>query len=75
MKELLIIATENAVVVIYGMALLVVMIGTVEAFVSAIRAVISPRTFMNERTFGYASHVGWSRDSPFNSPVTFSRLR
>jgi len=38
MRELLIVVTEYAVTVIYGMALLVVVIGTAEAFVGALRA-------------------------------------
>lgn len=42
MRELLISVTEFAVVVIDGMALLVIVVGTVAAFVSAIRALFSP---------------------------------
>jgi uncharacterized membrane protein len=58
MKELLIVATENAVVVIYGMALLVIVIGTIEAFVSAFRALISPPT-LHERSDIWLRFARW----------------
>jgi uncharacterized membrane protein len=58
MKELLIVATENAVVVIYGMALLVIVIGTIEAFFSAFRALISPPT-LHERSDIWLRFARW----------------
>ena len=42
MKELLIRASEHAIVLIDTMALLVVLYGTIEAFVRAVRAVFTP---------------------------------
>lgn len=42
MKELLIRASEHAIVAIDAMALVVVLYGTLEAFVRAARAVVAP---------------------------------
>jgi uncharacterized membrane protein len=42
MRELLVVASGHAVTIIYWMALLVVVIGTIEAFVSALRASVAP---------------------------------
>lgn len=41
MKQWLIFATENAIVIIDAMAFVIVVIGTVEAFVSGVRAMLS----------------------------------
>jgi uncharacterized membrane protein len=56
MKELLIPVTEFAVAVIDAMALLIVMVGTVIAFVAAIKAMFSPLAGSERRALwlGYA---------------------
>ena len=44
MKEWLILATEKAVIVIDAMALIVIVIGTLEAFISSVRAIFASPT-------------------------------
>jgi uncharacterized membrane protein len=44
MKEWLILATEHAVVIINALALIFIVIGTIEAFVSAVRAMFASPT-------------------------------
>ena len=49
MKEWLIFATEQTVMVIDAMALVIIVIGTIEAFVSALRAIFSSPTGTERR--------------------------
>jgi uncharacterized membrane protein len=44
MKDVLVVATEYAVILIEAMALLVVFIGTIEAFVAGVRLLLTSRT-------------------------------
>ena len=49
MKEWLVFATEQTVILIDALALLVIVIGTIEAFVSALRSMFSPPTSQKRR--------------------------
>ena len=58
MRELLISVTEFAVVIIDGIALLVVIVGTVAAFVAVVRALFSPLAGRDRRAL-WLNYARW----------------
>lgn len=58
MRELLISVTEFAVVVIDGMALLVIIVGSVTAFVAVVRALFSPLSGRDRRAV-WLTYARW----------------
>jgi uncharacterized membrane protein len=58
MRELLVSVTEFAVVIIDGIALLVVLTGTVAAFVAVVRALFTPRAGRDRRAI-WLNYARW----------------
>ena len=58
MKEWLVFATQQAIVIIDAMALIIIFVGTVEAFVSGIRVMFSSPTG-HERRDVWLRHARW----------------
>jgi uncharacterized membrane protein len=58
MKEWLVFAAEQAIIVIDAMALIIVFVGTVEAFISGIRVMFSSRNG-HERRDVWLRHARW----------------
>jgi hypothetical protein len=74
-KEWLVFATENAIVIIDALALIIVVGGTVEAFVGGLRAMFSSPTGHDRRDI-WLRYARWlSRGSPSSLPPTSSRRR
>lgn len=59
MKEFLVAATEHTITIIYGMALVVVIIGTVEAFVGAVRALVTTPPLHHQRGDVWLRYARW----------------
>jgi hypothetical protein len=62
MEEWLAFATDKAVLLIDAMALLVIVFGTLQAFASGLRAVVSGSPLADERPLGSAMVAGSSSD-------------
>ena len=59
MKEWLIFATENAIVIIDAMALVLIVVGTVEAFFGGLRAMLVSRRSGHERRDVWLRYARW----------------
>ena len=59
MKEWLVLAIENAVLVIHAMALLAIAYGTIEAFLRCLRAMISRSEAGHDLRDGYLRYARW----------------
>ena len=75
MKEWLKIATQYSIMLIDAMALVVIVVGTVEAFFRGFRVLLSSPTGHESGTSGCAMRAGWWPASPSSSRPTSSRLR
>ena len=73
MKEWLVVATGYSIVVINGLALIIIVVGTVETFFGGLRAMFSSPDGHTRRDVGSATPAGWSPASRFNSRRIFSR--
>lgn len=62
MKELFTLASENAIIVVDALALVIVVFAAVEAFVKGVRAMFSPLPAHERRDIWLRLRAGWSPD-------------
>ena len=60
MREWLVLVTENAIIIINALASVIVIVGTIEAFVGGLRLLLSPPPGQSRRDVGCATRGGWS---------------
>jgi len=59
MKEWLIVIAENVVVIVNAIALFIIVIGTIEAFLRSVRAIFSGSTTSHELRNAYLHYARW----------------
>ena len=59
MKEWLIVIAENVVVIVNAIALFIIVIGTIEAFLRSVRAIFSGATTSHELRNAYLHYARW----------------
>ena len=64
MKELLAVFAENTIMIIHAMALVIISIGTIQAFLLSLRTLIDPSPIRNHFHSIYLQYARWLADVP-----------